>query len=385
MTHSPRPVAWTLIGLLVFVGRTSAQETSPGTVPWRGDYNAARKEAAEKGRPVFLDIGGEACFHCKRMDNTTFRDPAVVALLADRFVPVKVNGDQEPNLVQALRITAYPTLIVAGTDGKIHSVIEGYVESGRLLEQLQRAIAAGTPDWMARDYQEATRSVGTGDYARAISLLRHIAEDGKDQPVQVKARQALGEIEQQASGRLARARQMCDRGQGMEAIDGLTELLRRYPGTVAAHDGGELLSSLNSKPELRDGVRAKRAREILALARDDYRTERYLACLEHCDTLATAYRGLPEGVEGAQLATLVRDNPERMSRAVADMNDRMGAMYMALAQSHIKRGNHTGAAQALEKLVTACPTCSGASEARVQLASLQGKTNTQQATFQPIP
>ena len=108
----------------------------------------------------------------------------------------------------------------------------------------------------------------------------------------------LQDLEQQAAGRLARAKALHDRGQSTDAAEALTDLLRNYTGTQAAMDGGSLLTTLATRPEMRDQQRARRARELLAQARDDFRTQQYLGCLERCETLTSAYSDLPEGGEG---------------------------------------------------------------------------------------
>ncbi|HEY8505349.1 MAG TPA: DUF255 domain-containing protein, partial [Gemmataceae bacterium] len=305
LTFSRPGLPRVLLGSLL-LGALAAPARAGEAVQWRTDYNAARKEATAKARPIFLDIGTEECFHCRRLDASTFQDPQIVELLNREFVPLKMDGNREPALVEALRIQVYPTLVVAAPDGKILSLIEGYMEAGRLREHLQRALATGTPDWMARDYQEAAKSLAKGDYARAVSLLKGIVEDGKDRPVQAKARQVLEDIEQQAAGRLARARDLESRGQGLEAMDTLTDLLRRYPGTQAANDGARLLTRIGERPEIRDQQRAFRARELLAQAREEFKAGHYLRCLDHCEALAKSYSDLPEGIEGAQLAAQVQ-------------------------------------------------------------------------------
>src|SRR5712692_986242 len=62
-------------------------------VQWRHDYTAARREAVEKSRPLFLDFGTQNCFWCRKLDVTTFRDPTIVGILNDRFIPLKVQAE----------------------------------------------------------------------------------------------------------------------------------------------------------------------------------------------------------------------------------------------------------------------------------------------------
>ena len=381
-----RKAVWHAFGALFVVLALGQSAQAGETIRWRTDYNSARREANEKGLPLFLDFGTEDCYHCRRLEATTFRDPTVAALLNERFVPLKIDANREPALAQALRIQAYPTMVLAATDGKILGVLEGYLEAGRLTEHLQRAMAASTPDWMARDFQEASKAIGAADYARAVSLLKGVLEDGKSRPVQDKARQVLAEIEQQAAGRLARAKQMDDRGQSLEAADVLTGLLKDYAGTHAASDGAKLLAKLADKPDLRNNQRAGRARELLAQAKEDYRTQNFLACLDRCQVLESAYKDLPEGTEGAKLAGEIRGNPERMAQACEQMNERLAGMYMALADSWMEKGQPQQAAPYLEKVAKLCPGSPQAEAAQVRLTQLQGKPPTQTVEFKkPAP
>src|SRR5262249_54077379 len=147
------------------------------------------------------------------------------------------------------------------------------------------------------------KAAGASDYARAIGLLKKVVEDGGQRPIQGKARALLGDLEQQAAAKIARARQLVDRGQSTEAVDAGNELVRVYPGTLAAREGDRMLAMLTGSSEMKAQQRAARARELLAQAREEYRSQQYLACLNHCDALQAGYADLPEGTEAGQLAT----------------------------------------------------------------------------------
>jgi thioredoxin-related protein len=344
-------------------------------VDWRNDYDVARKDATERGKLLLLDFGTEDCVHCRRMHQTTFRDPAIMKLINERFIALKIDAHREPRLAQSLRIQAYPTMVLASDDGKILAWIEGYIEVNRLTEQLNRASALLTPDWMVRDHQEATRSISQGDYARAITLLKNIASDGKTRSVQTKAREQLQEIEMQAAGRLARARQMDEKGQTLEAIDLLTELSRKYAGAESAVEGGKLLATLNDKTKATERTRGRRAQELLASARDDFKNERFLACLDQCEVLAAAYADLAEGKEGERIAAEIKSNPDRMAKVCDSMNDRLAAMYVTQAEAWLKKGNYEQASVCLEKVLRISPTGAMASLAQARLAQIQNKTS----------
>lgn len=349
---------------------------------WRTDYNAARKEAAEKGLPLMLVVGTDNCFYCKKLEAGPLRDPGVAAALAGSFVPLKVDAHREPALARALKVQAYPTTVLAGADGKIHAFIEGYVEADRLSEHLKRAAnAAATADWMARDYQEAGKAIGTGDYPRAVSLLKGVVKEAGDKPVGAKAKEVLDGVERQAAGRLARATELERRGASPEALDVLSDVLKTYAGTQAAVDAATRMTGLADKPESADRQQARQARDLLALAKEEFRTGRYFDCLQRCEHLTATFPTRAEGKEGATLAAEINGHPDRLAVACEQMNERTAAMYLTLADAWAKKGQNKEAAACLEKVSRLCPNSRHAQQAEVKLAKLQGREPATPAGF----
>ena len=108
--------------------------SSPAPAPaqeikWRHDYHKAREEASQLGRPLVIDFGTQSCYWCKQLDIRTFNDPAVIALMNDHCVALKIDANQNTTLTEALRINAFPTLVFAGSDGRILGFQEGFVEA----------------------------------------------------------------------------------------------------------------------------------------------------------------------------------------------------------------------------------------------------------------
>jgi tetratricopeptide (TPR) repeat protein len=342
-------------------------------IAWRPDYDTARKEAVEKGRPLFLAFHTEDCFHCRRLEAGPFRDPAVVALMNDRYVPLRVDAAKSPRLTEALRIQAYPTMIIAAADGKILAFLEGYQDPRPLHDHLQRALAVQTPDWMARDFQEASKAIAAGEYATAVSLLKKVLEDGKDRPVQTKAKAVFDEIEQQAAGRLVRVKQLEDKGQYVEAMDLLTELISRYAGTQPAADGAKTLTTLAERPELKTNQRTRRAKDLLAQAKEAFTARQYSDALEFCEILETTYKDLPEGKNGAELAGEIRSSPDKLAGACEKLNERLASMYTTLGDTWLKKGEKEQAAACFEKAVRAAPASLVAREAQARLTGLSVK------------
>ena len=92
--------------------------------------------AKKDGRRILLDVGGEWCIWCHRLDKF-FEDNADVAdFLGHNFVVVKVNWSPENHneimLSKYPKISGYPHLFVLESDGAfLHSQDTGALESGK--------------------------------------------------------------------------------------------------------------------------------------------------------------------------------------------------------------------------------------------------------------
>jgi thiol:disulfide interchange protein len=111
---------------------------------------AARAEAAQTGRPVFVDFSGYTCTNCRYMEARVFTQPEVAARLRDRFVRVRVYTDDaaEGEALQRyqLRLTgtvALPTYAVLAPDGASLAGLEsGTMPAARFAAFLDRTSAA---------------------------------------------------------------------------------------------------------------------------------------------------------------------------------------------------------------------------------------------------
>jgi thioredoxin-related protein len=63
------------------------------------------------------------------MDQETFSDPAVAAFLNERFVAIKVDGDREPSLAKAYKVTGYPDSRFLDREMKGVFQLPGFIES----------------------------------------------------------------------------------------------------------------------------------------------------------------------------------------------------------------------------------------------------------------
>jgi uncharacterized protein YyaL (SSP411 family) len=82
-----------------------ARETSPyllqhrdNPVDWLPWGEEALRRAHEEQRPLLVSIGYSACHWCHVMERESFEDPSVAALMNERFVNVKVDREERPDI-----------------------------------------------------------------------------------------------------------------------------------------------------------------------------------------------------------------------------------------------------------------------------------------------
>jgi tetratricopeptide (TPR) repeat protein len=365
----PRPVLLLACALAVLLA-PSLVRAEP--IRWRDDYGSAMKEATAKGLPLLVNIGSTDCFWCKQLDARTFIDEEIRTILNTRFIPLKLDGNKHPKLTKDLKIEKYPTLIFAAPEGAVLGFREGFIEIPALKEQLVKVLAAaGIPDWMRRDFETATAAFDKKEYGRAVALFKGVVEDGKSRSIQVKGRQYLAAIEKQASEQTARAKELADKGQNDEAIAVLEAVDKTFPGTLASRQGSQIRLDLTSRGKT-TGDRKRQATEMLAQARDDYKAQRFLCCLDRCEQLATDFGDLPEGRDADKLAAEIKENTEWAAKAADQLTDRLCVLYLAQADAWLKKGQPQQAIAHLDRLVKLYPGSRHAELARGKLSRLRG-------------
>ncbi len=96
----PRPT-----GSLEVVANRLAEETSPyllqhkeNPVDWYPWGEEALTRAREQDRPILLSIGYSSCHWCHVMEHESFEDPETAALMNERFVSIKLDREERPDL-----------------------------------------------------------------------------------------------------------------------------------------------------------------------------------------------------------------------------------------------------------------------------------------------
>jgi len=130
--------------LLAGMGFTAEKKPAPAIqwVEWRDDiFTRAKAE----NRLVLLDLGAGWCHWCHVMDEITYQDSEVVRLIGARYLAVRVDQDQRPDLSNRYEDYGWPATILFAPDGKELAKRSGYLPPKPMASMLQAFIDDPTP------------------------------------------------------------------------------------------------------------------------------------------------------------------------------------------------------------------------------------------------
>jgi len=88
-------------------------------IRWRPWGGPAFAEAKEQAKPVLLAISAVWCHWCHVMDETSYSDPAIIEHINERFIPVRVDNDQRPDVNARYNMGGWPTTALLTPEGEV--------------------------------------------------------------------------------------------------------------------------------------------------------------------------------------------------------------------------------------------------------------------------
>jgi thioredoxin-related protein len=73
-------------------------ENATGRIHWYSFEDAAKLNA-QNHKKVFIDIFTDWCGWCKELDRSTFTNPAIVKLMSENFIAVKLNAERKDTVI----------------------------------------------------------------------------------------------------------------------------------------------------------------------------------------------------------------------------------------------------------------------------------------------
>jgi thiol-disulfide isomerase/thioredoxin len=115
-------------------------------VRW-SDFGSGLGRAEGEGKPMMVTFVANWCGYCKKMDRTTWKDPAVVERLSE-IVAVRVdvedarnrNGYTGTELASRYGIHGTPAMMVLDEGGQVVSQTSGYLDPRQFLDWLEASI-----------------------------------------------------------------------------------------------------------------------------------------------------------------------------------------------------------------------------------------------------
>lgn len=114
-------------------------------IRWERWDDALFARAKREQRFVLLDLEAVWCHWCHVMDTTTYRDPAVIALIGQRYIAVKVDQDSRPDLSNRYGDWGWPATIVFNANGGEIVRRRGYLDPAEMKSMLQAIIDDPSP------------------------------------------------------------------------------------------------------------------------------------------------------------------------------------------------------------------------------------------------
>jgi thiol:disulfide interchange protein len=106
-------------------------------IPWRSDLAAGQAEAAAQHKPLLVYFTASWCGPCQAMKRTTWADEDVRKAM-ERYVPVKIDVDEQKAVAERFGIRAMPTYVVMSEGGEPGRRAEGRMEAEDMVTWLRR-------------------------------------------------------------------------------------------------------------------------------------------------------------------------------------------------------------------------------------------------------
>lgn len=134
-----------LVAILFFAARDlrgyefgNSDEFAPrsNSVAWMARISDAQEAAAVSGKLVLVHFSSFQGEPCRRMDAEVFTHPQIAALLAQHFVPVKLNAAAHLEETQKYGVSGVPSDLILDATGKVIHRREGGIGAARYAEYL---------------------------------------------------------------------------------------------------------------------------------------------------------------------------------------------------------------------------------------------------------
>ncbi len=141
-------------------------------IDWQSWSPGIFERAKAEHRFVLLDLGAVWCHWCHVMDEVTYTDPAVISLLNEKYLAVRVDQDSRPDLSNRYEDYGWPATIVFNVDGSEIVKRSGYIPPKPMASLLQAIIDDPSPGPSAQPEPVITPGTDAGFTAEQRAIMR---------------------------------------------------------------------------------------------------------------------------------------------------------------------------------------------------------------------
>ena len=123
---------------------TASSDSAPG-LAWRPWSEQLFAQAKREKRFILLDLEAVWCHWCHVMEQTTYHDASVAAIIAAHYLPVKVDQDARPDLSRRYDEYGWPATVIFDPSGREIVKRRGYIPPERMVRLLQAVVADPSP------------------------------------------------------------------------------------------------------------------------------------------------------------------------------------------------------------------------------------------------
>ncbi len=124
----------------VHPGASAASKADSQPVKWQDWSNDIFQKAQAEHKFVLLDLEAIWCHWCHVMDEKTYSQPEVRALLNDKFITVKVDQDSRPDLSNRYGDYGWPATVVFNSTGKEAEIRQGFIPPKEMMAMLNDVV-----------------------------------------------------------------------------------------------------------------------------------------------------------------------------------------------------------------------------------------------------